>query len=141
MPNATEHDDGGTWIAGLIELLRAGSDPNITATQLGVRVAAAMVGGKLGAKIPDWLEPAVHSWHRSHAHSITAAVGVFEVARRTADAWDQHCREKQDEARALGQKADEWFWVAAQGFAPAVASGYLSHLLLDAQTPRGIPWI
>lgn len=33
----------------------------------------------------------------------------------------------------------EFFWRAAAGFGNGLAAGYLSHLVLDAGTPRSIP--
>ena len=140
MANREDHDQFGAALSALVALLRSDAEKD-RPMDVVLRVTAAYFGGKIGAKVPDWLEPAVSSWHRSTAHSLTAGATIFEITRRKIDAWEAHCRTKQAEAREAGNESDVWFWAAASGFGPAIATGYISHLALDAQTPRGIPWI
>lgn len=140
MANREDHDQFGAALSALVALLRSDAEKD-SPMDVVLRVTAAYLGGKIGAKVPDWLEPAVSSWHRKTAHSIVAGATIFEITRRKIDAWEDHCRTKQEEARAADNQADVWFWAAASGFAIAIAIGYVSHLVLDSQTPRGIPWI
>jgi membrane-bound metal-dependent hydrolase YbcI (DUF457 family) len=140
MANREDHDQFGAALSALVALLRSDAEKD-GSMEVVLRVAAAYIGGKVGAKVPDWLEPAVSSWHRKTAHSIVAGAIVFEITRRRIDAWEEHCRAKQAEARLANNQADVCFWAAASGFGPAIATGYISHLVLDAQTPRGIPWV
>jgi membrane-bound metal-dependent hydrolase YbcI (DUF457 family) len=73
----------------------------------------------LGSLIPDGLEPAVSPCHRAVAHSLGAgALGV----RTMAEAWKQ---------TQNPNKLDFFF-----GF---LALGYVSHLILDARTAKGLP--
>jgi hypothetical protein len=124
------------------------------------------LGGYLGGQLPDVLEPAIHSWHRSIAHSGATGVAIVTTAQSTLTAWQNHCRKQADAYRkrrdsitmvphpsqpnlfapASGQgwehfilTMQEFFWRAAAGFANGVAAGYISHLALDAVTPRSIP--
>jgi membrane-bound metal-dependent hydrolase YbcI (DUF457 family) len=110
-------------------------------------------GGALGSRIPDIFEPALHSHHRDIAHSWTMSAAMFEVLRRRIERWRDDCVEKARTAREQRYQLDErdctriqWllvelFWTIARSFVPALAVGYLSHLALDAQTPRGLPLI
>jgi hypothetical protein len=111
---------------------------------------AGGLGGALGSLSPDLIEPAVHSWHHTIAHSyMTAAVGTVTV-RRSISSWQARCRTEANRRDQLRKAtSDPWlrfwrglvafFWRMLSGFAVGAATGYLSHLALDAVTPRGIP--
>lgn len=91
-----------------------------------VDLAEALVcagAGMAGAALPDLLEPALHPHHRKIAHSITAggALTKFSLDR---------C------ASANG----EWTEFGKIVFASAGA-GYISHLVADGCTPRGLPML
>src|SRR5258708_1931611 len=73
----------------------------------------------LGSMIPDGLEPAINPCHRAIAHSLCA--GAFGV-QTIADAWQE------TETPSV-----------AGFFLGFLALGYLSHLVLDGQTPKGLP--
>ena len=123
-----------------------------------------MIGGGFGGyaagMLPDWLEPAICSWHRGICHSATAGAAVL-YARATLAQWAQICRQNADRCRMVPQVEDvhtggwlplpqtplqqfcgqlgELFWRFLAGFLNGLAAGYISHLALDAATPRGIP--
>jgi hypothetical protein len=123
------------------------------------------MGGDIGALVADWLEPGTSSWHRSTAHSCAAGMGILSLGEVLAEA-ETYCRQqaerKAEESRTLQMIPDlaqpnmfvpapnsslrqlwftvcELFWRALAGFANGLAAGYLSHLVLDAGTPRSIP--
>jgi inner membrane protein len=73
----------------------------------------------LGSLVPDAVEPALHPCHRSVAHSVGA--GALSV-RTMSEAW-----------RNTKVPADLDFLL---GF---LLLGYVSHLVLDARTPKGLP--
>lgn len=151
MANGEAHEKVGMAAGGIAAFLFSdGAEP------LPKRLAEAaggIVGGWTGGKLPDILEPAIHSWHRSVAHSATAGVGVIAMAARWLDASQTACRARADHFAArqldptvsdlerLLYAAAELFWRAAAGFIVGAAAGYLSHLALDAATPRGLPMI
>ena len=123
------------------------------------------IGGDVGAMAADWLEPAVSSWHRGTAHSCAAGGVVLSLGGTLAQA-EVYCR-AQAERKAAQRSAlemvphptlpnvfvpapgnvltDLWllacelFWRALAGFTNGMAAGYISHLVLDAGTPRSIP--
>jgi hypothetical protein len=117
-----------------------------------VEVLGGVIGGYAGGKAPDILEPAIHSWHRKFCHSWTAGA-VIGAGVATLDVWERHCRERAadyrrrrlavgvDPLNALFLWIAEMFWALAAGFAAGFGAGYLSHLLLDAATPRSLPLV
>jgi hypothetical protein len=54
---------------------------------------------------------------------------------------EDHCRAKQADALKSRNTADWLLWSLASGIGPALAAGHISHIALDAQTPRGIPFL
>lgn len=140
MADGKTHDQFGGALGALLALLRSNAEKDAPMAVV-MRMLGGYLGGRVGAKIPDWLEPAVSSWHRSTAHSVVVGATLFEVTRQNIDAWEEHCRAKQAEAQAGANQADVFFWALASGFGPAVVAGHLSHIALDAQTPRSIPLI
>jgi hypothetical protein len=58
--------------------------------------AAETVGGALGGAIgclgPDTVEPALHSWHRSTAHSYAAAATIVTATAQGIERWQEYCR-------------------------------------------------
>ena len=88
------------------------------------------------------------------------------AARRDPTGWQDHCRKQAELCRMKRESlnmvphpsqpnlfvpapSDQWqhllltieelFWHFVVGFANGIAAGYVSHLALDATTPRGIP--
>lgn len=81
--------------------------------------SCGLVGAAI-AQLPDRLEPATNPNHRGFFHSITAAA-LVSMARSSS--------RNKDYPRTVKIHAN------------AAAFGYLSHLVLDSQTPAGIEWI
>jgi hypothetical protein len=129
-------------------------------------VAGGALGGYWGGQLPDVFEPAIHSWHRSIAHSGATGAAIVVAARNTLTDWQAACRKRADDCRAKrdsitmvphpsqpnlfvpaeGQRWEhfaltmqELFWRFLSGFVNGMAAGYVSHLALDAATPRSIP--
>jgi membrane-bound metal-dependent hydrolase YbcI (DUF457 family) len=115
-------------------------------------IAGAAFGGMLGAGMPDILEPATSSYHRGIAHGVaTSAAGVagaFKVLQDLRPRLDAKADELRARAAAsenglqrlllaLGALLVDFLNGLATGFVP----GYVSHVTLDATTPRGIPLI
>jgi hypothetical protein len=108
------------------------------------------MGGAVGALLPDVLEPALTPNHRALAHSVIAGLGVASVR---LDEWRAQCRTNADtyRAKALALPANdpgrwlywlvELFWRLAAGFLAGLQAGYVSHLALDACTPRSVPLV
>jgi hypothetical protein len=162
MPDRRTHRRAGRISGGVYAFQRARKQSvgqGITETVGGI------AGGEVGALIADWLEPGTSSWHRGTAHSCAAGVGVLSLGEVLAGA-EAYCRQqaerKAQELKTLQMIPDpvqpsvfisapnssltqlwlticEFFWQALAGFANGLAAGYLSHLVLDAGTPRSLP--
>jgi len=107
-------------------------------------------GGYLGGQLPDILEPATSSWHRSFAHSVAAGTGIAYLAHERLSAAQEWCRRQADTlaARRAQMPADSFaacLLALAEttlrilaGLLAGLVAGYLSHLVLDARTARSI---
>lgn len=135
------------------------------AANLWVEAAGGALGGWWGGQMPDVLEPATSSWHRCLAHSGTAGAAIVSARSKLTGCQD-YCRERADSCRLrrealnmvphpsrpdlfVAAPTDQWqhflllmqevLWRLAAGVANGLAAGYVSHLALDAATPRSIP--
>lgn len=127
-----------------------------------VEVAGGALGGYVGGILPDILEPAISSWHRGTAHSYVSGATLTTCVYRTLSDWETACRRQAQNYRAirmirtpggafvaapadplhqLFSTAAELFWRLLAGFLSGLVAGYVSHLALDAATPRSIPLI
>lgn len=149
MSSGKTHNIVGGLSGGAYALMRApsGQPPLNTFAE----VLGGAVGGILGAKLPDLIEPAIHSYHRSTFHSV-AAIGTVSygalqtqvnpaaILRETAAL----ARQRAVMARATGQsplldQLMELLFHLLAGALAGAAAGYVSHLVCDATTPRSIP--
>lgn len=149
MPRRAVHVQVGVVVGGLSALALAQQ-----VEQGGVpwaEIIGGLIGGWLGGILPDVLEPGTSSYHRNFAHSFALAGGSLRYARMAErQAW---CRSQaalcDSQARALQVGSRErsqwelaaWSWRILAGALVGFGAGYLSHLVLDGGTPRGIPLI
>ncbi len=124
MPNFQEHSNTGIFTGLLYGFARSlyhqKTGEKIDWQKVWASALIGACGGFVGSMIPDVLEPAIHPNHRGLAHSVAAGGGV---GFQTVQWWLNH-----------GQSTDAKFL-----FLEACAVGYLSHLLLDGRTPKGLP--
>ncbi|MDO9177679.1 MAG: metal-dependent hydrolase [Agitococcus sp.] len=121
MSNARAHALGAAVGVGLMIAV----DEN----KRGVSTSAPLVGGSLASllgSLPDLIEPALHPNHRQFFHSLTFA-SLLISGMKSAYEWQP---KPHDDAgrmlRALG----------------LIGSGaYLVHLMMDATTPKSIPFL
>ncbi len=138
MPNRQEHTEAGALVGAIAALVRSDAqDP----WELLVEVAGGVLGGAFGGRLPDILEPPTSPGHRRVAHALVTAavVGSFVVSRwpgapaPTPGAMEPHVAQGGAGPSAnLGERL-------LSGLEVGGAVGYLSHLLMDATTPRGLP--
>ncbi len=150
MPNARTHAVIGTGSGSLVAFLRSQDLP--TEARLAMTFGGAL-GGYAGGRLPDVLEPAIHAWHRSFFHSAATGAGVFQATAVPIKAWVAELLAKAAEIRALrlqlGPQHPDHATLQTQecglyflsGFVIGLPAGYLSHLIADAGTERGIPLI
>jgi hypothetical protein len=111
------------------------------------------IGGSLGGAAPDLFEPSSTFGpnHRDSAHSVLAIAGVVKTAVSINREWVQHWRLLSDRflvaaerepigsTRRLAYQLQAIASRIAAGMLVGLAAGYLSHLLLDSHTPKGLP--
>ena len=92
-----------------------------TKSDLGEAIMAGLISAA-GATAPDLIEPALHPHHRGVAHSLLAG-GSVGKALHFVHGGSGH------------------FTATEQFVLSFLAVGYLSHLVLDGLTPRGLPLV
>jgi hypothetical protein len=123
-------------------------------------LAGGAIGGYVGGILPDILEPAISSWHRGVAHSYVGGATVVATAIEVLSKWEIACRTNAENCKATPaivipggmfvaappdpvyqflSSLAELFWRLMAGFLNGLVAGYVSHLALDAITPRSIP--
>jgi hypothetical protein len=147
MPRRSTHARAGVLAGAGIAAYRS---RHATGNEQIAEAVGGALGGLLGGLLPDLLEPATTPNHRSVAHSAVAA-GTLSLARLAE--WQAECRTaaeavvKRSLAHPLGSAergSAEWdamFWRLLAGFLVGLVAGYGSHVLLDAGTPRGLPFL
>ena len=131
MPNLKKHIASGALVAGganlVCQLVRLYTAPRRPESFLDAlanvkwgRVAMFAAAGATIAALPDILEPARHPNHRAFFHSVCCC-GALAYG-----AFGKHSKGWTDDNRDA---------------ASASALAYISHLLLDAGTPKSLPFI
>lgn len=146
MPNR-DHRPIGAAVGGAAAFVCARNEPP---PELFAEVMGGALFGYVGGAMPDWLEPATSPRHRGTFHSVATLVGIAMTGRGVQKA-QLFCRARAQALRDEAQSLDGWAWLVAQvkavlwGIAAGACSGfrtgYASHLLLDAQTPAGLPML
>jgi inner membrane protein len=147
MSDKSTHSAVGAVAGGLAALATARSE---NGWSFVAELAGGVVGGVHGARLPDILEPALHSHHRKFFHSMIAATGGTYVSVKhgpTPAAWlRQRAVELKERAAAESDPLRRLLvFLAAMachfaiGYLVGGAAGYGSHLALDAASPRSLP--
>jgi len=149
MPNRQEHVYSGIITSMSVA---AASTRELPPVQALAETVGLAIGGGLGGRLPDFIEPAHQPNHRHFAHSVTlGAIMALALA-----AYGQPVRNALREigTDVLGWQAEydqeSWEWwglgivglliFVMSGFVSGVPVGYLSHLGLDqVKSRRGLP--
>jgi hypothetical protein len=131
-----------------------------------MEVFGGAVGGWPGAKLPDIFEPAISSYHRGVAHSITTGTVIVSQIPRLSE-FVNYCREQAEQCKANPRRVllipveggvlpielspgvgdflsgiEQLLWRFLAGFLYGAFAGYVSHLALDGVVgKRSIPLI
>ncbi len=146
--NGKTHRLAGTVAGGAAAYLM--SDKADATWQRVVEGVGGAIAGNIGARVPDWLEPAIHPNHRNVCHSVTTIGSMVYAACKTIESWEAHCRAKAQQFAAMRTRdaglltwiqsfIGELFWRLSAGALAGFTAGYGSHLALDATTPKRIP--
>lgn len=145
MPNKKTHDAAATIVGAVVGMQLMATEDSLTRI---LEVMAAVGGAIVGSRLPDLIEPAVHSHHRGVAHALipagTVYLALFADSRAVCAQKAGECRTRA-QACAIGsrERANHeslcLLWNLTAAALAGFAYGYLSHIALDACTPRGVP--
>ncbi len=150
MPNGKVHAGAGIVSGAGFALARSAGEPGSCPP---LEALGGAVGGYLGGKLPDWIEPGISSWHRGRAHSVTAGAVIVGLGRDYLTSWENWCRSEAENVRLARMELPQGSGQAIiltvyetvlrvlAGLLGGILAGYISHLWLDAGTPRGICFI
>ena len=147
MPNRDTHRPFGMAVGGGYALWGA---QNESWEYRAVEAAGGVIGGWLGAALPDWIDPPLRPDHRHVGHGAANVIGAVWMS---ADAMLNLQRRLRRRANRLAQQRpflendlarflswlEECVLRFLAGLLNGLVAGYLSHLFLDALTARGIP--
>ena len=114
--NRNNHKIAGALAGAGVHLAhksRTGQQPTFFGTLF------AALAGSIGGTIPDDLEPPDNPNHRGPCHSVSAGIALLRQWQRLSESGNipPHVKDILESTYA----------------------GYMSHLLLDATTPKGLP--
>lgn len=150
MPNGPTHTAIGAGLSAIVATANCGDLPDSGQV---IDSLAATIGGGIGGRLPDILEPAVHSHHRGVCHSVaigTAVVALAGYVCRTAGAQlrataAEHRANRMpvapNDPRHMSLWLQEHAIYALLGFGLGLPVGYASHIAADMTTPRGVPFV
>ncbi len=137
MPNRDVHVPVGVVTGGVTALVTAlVGEEEVTLPGLLSRVAGGMLGGYVGARAPDIFDPSSNGPnHRSWAHGVipVSAAGSF------LSDWYFTFREKRLAETKSGDTGNDILNNLIVGTVDGFGTSYLSHLALDATTPKRLP--
>ncbi len=147
MANLKEHRTIGGLVGGTAALVCAQDQPPLLAL---AEIWGGWIAGQHAGTWADAAEPATSSHHRDFCHALApTAYGTTLVFQRV-DALQTSLRFQAQACFQLAATTNDGFQrfvnVAAglllhvvAGAVPAVPASYVSHITLDACTPRGVP--
>lgn len=137
MPNRSTHTFVGS-IAGGVAVARVTRDK--TDKEKLISVIGGLIGGNIGGRLPDIIDPPTGPNHRGVGHSATLGLaGSGGYAYKVAPLAMEYCYEQAAIAEENGDFLLEILWLFLAGLVWGIGAGYASHLLLDLGTPKGLP--
>jgi hypothetical protein len=147
MPGFDTHETVGGFVGGTAALWCSQGQPPLLAL---AETLGGVLAGRAAGVWPDAFEPATSSYHRDTCHALapaaygaTVVFGQVESVQGSLRAQAQACFK----LAAATNDGNQRFIIVLTGFAlhalagavPAVPASYISHIALDACTPRGVP--
>lgn len=138
----------GTIAGGCAVAYRAQTQEPIYSS---IETIAGCFWGYVGSRLPDIIEPALSPNHRQFAHSAIAGIGISKSIYLFLKDWEEYYRASANHFKSKQIQTD-WlkkfiyivleflFRIIAAGFC-GLSAGYLSHLILDGSTPKGLPLV
>lgn len=117
-----------------------------------IEALGGVIGGNLGARMPDIIDPPLHPRHRSLGHGVVPVGAGAYASVRSLQGWQEFLRREANRRAELSPVANSpleslWHWVVSllcrlgAGAVAGFLAGYGSHILMDAVTPSSLPLI
>lgn len=116
-----------------------------------LEVIGGSIGGYIGGRLPDVIEPASYPGHRQLAHSAATSTVIGIGSYKLLEQWEDWCRSRAERYRREREQGvlsgfDEFLYILAEimlhiatGTLSGLGAGYFSHLVLDGGTSAGLP--
>ena len=149
MPGYEEHKLVGGLVGGATAFVFALEQPPLLAL---AEIVGGFIAGRFVANWPDVLEPAVSSNHRDAAHAVGPMLLAGSVAFQNVVSLQSLLRaQAQERLEAAANSSNALLQLlnlgiglllhCGAGAVPAIPASYASHVVLDAGTSRGIPFL
>lgn len=147
MSNGRTHRIVGVLAGGAVAFAKA---KHQTPEHHCLEVLGGALGGYVGARLPDLLDPPISPRHRSLAHGVVPVGLVGKAAWNELDGVQTKLRTEANRRAKLAQSASTPFERLCHkliqllcrlgaGALAGLIGGYGSHLALDACTPASLP--
>jgi len=147
MANGKEHREIALVVGAAAAFCCASDAPRDNAI---VETIGGALGGYVGGVLPDVIDPPIHPGHRSLGHGVLPVGATAKYYVENVRAWQEELRRlargyAQSAARANSESERtkylllETLCQLAAGFVVGIGAGYVSHLAMDACTPKGLP--
>lgn len=148
MPNKKTHVTVGTIVGGGHAAYKAwGQEPY----QIFLEALGGALGGYVGGRVPDIIDPPTSPRHRSIGHGVIPNGIVSAICYKNLGNWQNSLRSRAADYQSKREQAEglvdqikygllEALCYILSGFLAGLGAGHTSHLLLDLTTPSRLPW-
>jgi len=148
MPNRKLHRSVGLVSGGIAAGVSAANrNSNVLLEAVG-----GAFGGLVGSALPDVIDPPTSPRHRSVGHGMAHSAVAFSYLMKAIPEWQERLRARAarelaaadaatSESSKFGHTLTHVLLLLAAGAVMGVAVGYASHLIMDAATARGLPFV
>lgn len=149
MPGYQHHRTTGGFVGGTTALICAQNQPPLLAL---AETVGGFVAGQYAGTWADALEPATSSYHRDFCHALAPTAYAATFVFKQVESIQTYFRTQAYECFQLAASTEDGLQQflnivaglllhGAAGAVPAIAASYISHIALDAASPRGVPLI
>lgn len=146
MSNRADHIVAGALASGCMATYLNKNDPS---PDFLTDALSIFIGGWIGSKLPDIIDPPTSPRHRSIGHGMIQSslltrkalsiIPVFRKACFDASAEYEVKASKETGIWNLFYRLISFVFKFMAGLAPGILAGYVSHLALDFSTPMCLP--
>lgn len=133
MPNRTVHIPAGVASGATFASVRAINERDEV---IYARAIGGLIGGYFGAQMPDIIDPSTNGPnHRSLGHGILPNTCAAAYLHRPYENLRRYLNVRAEEYTLIPSTLMQCLIGVLDGF----IAGYVSHLVLDSFTPKGLP--